>query len=350
MSLGPVMLDLEGTALTEEERELLCHPLVGGVILFSRNYESPEQMAALLAEVHALREPRLLVAVDHEGGRVQRFREGFVAIPAAAEFGRIYPHDKGRAKRLAAAAGWVMASELRAVGVDFSFAPVLDLDYGLSTVIGERAFHRNPEVVADLAGAYMSGMRRAGMAAVGKHFPGHGAVTADSHADLPVDERPLQAILDEDVRPFEILGDRGLAGVMPAHVLYTQADERPAGFSAFWLRETLRKRLGFHGIIFSDDLNMEGAGEAGGYPQRAADALAAGCDMVLICNNRPAALQILRGLEWKPDPVLHARLVRLHGQHPLDWETLHADAEFRRQVQALEQLAAGHTLDLELEP
>ncbi len=349
MSLGPVMLDLEGTALSDEERELLLHPLVGGVILFSRNYENPEQMAALLAEVHALRGPRLLVAVDHEGGRVQRFREGFVQIPAAASFGRIYKQDKPRAKRLAEAAGWVMASELRAIGVDFSFAPVLDLDYGVSEVIGERAFHRRPEVVAELAGAYMAGMRRAGMAAVGKHFPGHGAVTADSHAALPVDERPLQAILDEDARPFEILGDHGLAGVMPAHVLYTQADTRPAGFSAFGLKRILRERLGFHGIIFSDDLNMEGAGEAGGPSERAAAALAAGCDMVLICNNRPAALQILRNLEWRPDPVLHARLVRLHGKHPVTWNRLHADAEFQRQVAALEGLNAGHTLDLDLE-
>ncbi len=346
MSLGPVMLDLEGTALDAEERELLRHPLVGGLILFSRNFESPEQLADLLAQVHAVRSPRLLVAVDHEGGRVQRFRNGFTRLPPVRVLGDIYERDRGRARRLAEACGWIMASELRAVGVDFSFAPVLDMDRGISQVIGDRAFHRDPEIVADLAHAYMVGMRRAGMAATGKHFPGHGAVEADSHHALPIDERRFADIQD-DLVPFERMIHQGMAAVMPAHVLFPNVDKHPAGFSPFWLREVLRKRLGFQGIIFSDDLSMEGAGIAGDHVARAEAALKAGCDMVLVCNDRPSAVAVLDGLRWESDPVLHARLARMHGRHPVTWSELHRDATWRQAVHAVASLAEDPTLELD---
>jgi len=345
MALGPVMLDLEGTSLSAEERELLAHPLVGGVILFSRNFESPQQVAALVEAIHGVRTPRLLVAVDHEGGRVQRFREGFVRLPPAGSLAAPYDADHGRGRRLAEACGWVMAAELRAVGIDFSFAPVLDLDRGVSTVIGDRAFHRNPEAVADLAHHYMLGMRRAGMAATGKHFPGHGAVAADSHTDLPVDERRAEDILAEDVLPFERTIHYGLAGVMPAHVVYSAIDPLPAGFSPFWLKEVLRHRLGFEGVIFSDDLSMAGAEAAGGYLERAEAALDAGCDMVLACNNRKGALQVLQGLKRRPDPVSQARLARMHGRHPVTRAELHQDPAWREAVQAVGRLVADPSLE-----
>ncbi|MCW8973356.1 MAG: beta-N-acetylhexosaminidase [Gammaproteobacteria bacterium] len=348
MSLGPVMVDLRGTVLEENEREILTHPLVGGIILFSRNYKDPQQLASLIADIHALRTPPLLVAVDHEGGRVQRFRQGFTRLPAARRFGEIHEHDPRRARQLAEQAGWVMASELRAVGVDFSFAPVLDLDYGISEVIGDRAFHRRPQVVAELASAMMLGMQRAGMAATGKHFPGHGAVEADSHEAIPVDRREVEAILHEDVVPYERMIANGMAAVMPAHVIYSEVDEQPAGFSSFWLREVLRKRLGFQGIIFSDDLNMEGASVAGDYVARARAALDAGCDMVLICNNPEAARSILDGLDQVPNPVLHARLARLHGRHPVTLEALHKDPAWRQAIRAMEALEGDPTLSLNL--
>lgn len=279
---------------------------------------------------------------------MQRFRQGFTRLPAMRRFGEIYERDKRRARQLAESAGWVMASELRAVGVDFSFAPVLDLDYGVSSVIGDRSFHRKPEVVADLANALMQGMHRAGMAATGKHFPGHGAVEADSHEAIPVDNRRYEDIAAEDMKPYELMISNGMAAVMPAHVIYPNVDPQPAGFSPYWLKEVLRGRMNFQGVIFSDDLNMEGASVAGDYVARAQAALAAGCDVALICNNREGALEILRGLELEPNPVLHARLARLHGRHSVTLDGLHGDPSWRQAVSAMQELAANPNLSLEI--
>jgi len=348
MSLGPVMLDLAGLEIGPQEREMLAHPLVGGVILFSRNYESPEQLQRLVAEIHALRDPRLLVSVDHEGGRVQRFRHGFTALPAARVYGRVYDADRKRGRRLAELGGWLMASELRAVGVDFSFAPVLDLDRGVSEVIGDRAFHSQPDKVGDLAQAWLGGMRRAGMPATGKHFPGHGAVAADSHLDLPVDERPFADIEAEDLRPFARLIRAGMAAVMPAHVVYAAVDERPAGFSPRWLKEVLRGRLGFQGVIFSDDLSMQGAQVMGDIVARGEAALAAGCDMVLVCNHPEDAARLLDGLAPHDDPVSHLRLARLHERHAQGREELMASAGWQQAVAAMEALQDHQTLQLEV--
>ncbi len=339
MSLGPVMLDVAGPELTPGERERLRHPLVGGVILFSRNYQSPPQLKALVDDIHAVRNPPLLVAVDHEGGRVQRFRDGFTHLPPVAEFGALYQENAKRALRLAETAGWLMAVELRAVGVDFSFAPVLDVDRGVSRVIGDRAFHASPEVVTELAHAYMTGMHRAGMSAVGKHFPGHGGVEADSHVAVPVDGRRYEDIAMEDILPFERMIRFGLEGVMPAHVIYSRVDPNPAGFSRFWLQQVLRGELDFEGVIFSDDLSMEGAKVAGGVVARGRAALAAGCDMVLVCNDPQATGELLDGLGPHDNPAARLRLARMHGRHPVDRGVLLADAGYREAVRAVGNLA-----------
>ncbi len=348
MSLGPVILDLEGPVLTAEERDLLRQPAVGGVILFSRNFQDPDQLAALTAEIHALRDPHLLIGVDQEGGRVQRFRSGFTPLPPAARFGALAQHHPHQARQAAEAVGWLMAAELRAGGVDFSFAPVLDLDRGLNTVIGDRAFAAGVNAVADLAVAWCDGVRAAGMAAVGKHFPGHGGVAADSHAELPVDERYYEAIAGEDLVPFQRLIRHGLEAVMPAHVLYPRVDPRPAGFSSFWLKEVLRHRLGFQGVIFSDDLNMGAAAAGGGYAERARAALAAGCDVLLICQNRPAALEIVSALRQHDDPTGHLRCLRMHGRGRVDRAHLHLDPRWQQGLKAVAALLETPSLDLDL--
>lgn len=339
MTLGPVMLDLVGHTLSSTERERLRHPLVGGVILFARNYASPAQIADLVREIHALREPRLLVAVDQEGGRVQRFRDGFTRLPPLRRLGQLYDENPRRARRLAHSAGWLMAAELRAVDVDFSFAPVLDLDRGISEVVGDRAFHANPDAVAALGVSYVAGMSEAGMTATGKHFPGHGGCRADSHAALPVDERSYADIYVEDLVPFEFLVENGLAAIMPAHVLYPKVDAQPAGYSRVWLQEILRRRLGFQGIIFSDDLSMEGARGAGGMVERAALALAAGCDMVLVCNDTAGADEVLNRLHAHDDAASQLRRVRMHGRAAPARAELAQLALYRDTVGMIENLA-----------
>ena len=348
MSLGPVILDLEGLELTAEERELLRHPAVGGVILFPRNYRDPDQLAALTTAIHGLREPRLLISVDQEGGRVQRFREGLTRLPPAARFGQLARRNPHHARQAAEAVGWLMAAELRALGVDFSFAPVLDLDRGVSGVIGDRAFADTINGVSDLARAWCEGARAAGMASVGKHFPGHGGVAADSHAELPIDDRRFAEIEMEDLVPFERLIRHGLEAVMPAHVLYSHVDARPAGFSPFWLKEILRGQLAFQGVIFSDDLNMGAAAAGGGYADRARAALDAGCDILLICNNRPAALEMVDALRYYDDPTIHLRCLRMHGRGSLDRAHLHLDPRWQKGVREVGALEEAVSLDLGL--
>ncbi|OGB22834.1 MAG: beta-N-acetylhexosaminidase [Burkholderiales bacterium RIFCSPLOWO2_02_FULL_57_36] len=293
-NLGPVMLDVAGTALTIDDIRRIQHPLTGGVILFARNYENRAQLTALTTAIHAVR-PGVLIAVDHEGGRVQRFKtDGFTKLPAMRKLGELWDRDVLGAARAATDVGFVLGAELRACGVDLSFTPVLDLDYGESGVIGDRAFHRDARVVTLLAKSLNHGLALAGMANCGKHFPGHGFVKADSHVAIPVDERALKEILAEDAAPYEWLG-MSLSGVMPAHVIYPKVDKHPAGFSKKWL-SMLRKDFGFEGVIFSDDLSMEGASVAGTVIDGANAALNAGCDMVLICNSPDKADQLLDGL------------------------------------------------------
>ncbi len=336
MNLGPVMVDLPGLRLSAADRELLCHPLVGGVILFARNFGSPSQLLALTGEIRRLRSPELLIAVDHEGGRVQRFQEGFTRIPPMRLLGETRERDPARARSLAEAMGYVIAAELLAHGVDFSFAPVVDVDFGSSSVIGDRAFSDEPEGIAELAGSFIAGLADAGAAAVAKHFPGHGYVRADSHVAVPVDERELRDIEAADLVPYRDLIRRGLGGIMPAHVIYPRVDSRPAGFSSVWLKDVLRGRLGFGGMIFSDDLSMEGASVAGGVVERGAAALAAGCDMVLVCNAPQAAVELLDGL--KANALDHARAGRMRGRRGT--RPLANDERYAEAVAAVGQAAA----------
>lgn len=338
MTLGPLMIDVHGLQVTAGETECLRNPLVGGVILFARNFESREQVRDLVAAIRDARHPSPLIAVDQEGGRVQRFREGFTALPALRWLGLEYDLDADRARHLAFTTAWIMATELLDVGVDFSFAPCVDLDWGVSEVIGDRALHRDPEAVAALALSYMQGMRAAGMAAVAKHFPGHGAVVADSHRELPEDRRSYAEIAD-DIAPYRRLIDHGLPGIMAAHVRYPAVDARIASLSPVWLQRELRGKLGFAGVIFSDDLSMAGAAVAGTVPERVRQALDAGADMALICNDPEAAAQAIAALEGFHNPLSHGRLVALRGaaSHHA-WRNLHEYPEWRR---ATAQLTAA---------
>ena len=340
---APLILDVAGTALTDVDRRRLAHPLVGGMILFSRNWQDREQLSALCEEVHSVR-PDLLICVDHEGGHVQRFRTGgFTHLPPMRAFGELWMRDALAATNAATAAGYVLGAELRACGVDFSFTPVLDLDWGESGVIGDRAFHQDPRVVAMLAKSLMHGLLRAGVANCGKHFPGHGFVKADSHTDIPVDRRSLKAILADDAAPYEWL-NTVLTSVMPAHVVYPKVDSRPAGFSGRWLNGVLRQRLGFGGAIFSDDLSMAGArvidGRPVSYTEAAVAALDAGCDMVLLCNESvkdPQAVDdLIDGLTeaqvkggWYPREASEQRRLALLPSTPaLAWDDLMRHPEY----------------------
>lgn len=341
-AFGPVMLDVVGKTLTPDDIGRLQHPLTGGVILFGRNYESRAQLLALTAAIHAAR-PGLLIAVDHEGGRVQRFRsDGFTRLPAMRLLGELWERDVLQATAAATATGFVLAAELRACGVDLSFTPVLDLDYGQSGVIGDRSFHRDPRVVALLAKSLNHGLLLAGMANCGKHFPGHGFAQADSHVAMPVDQRELAQILEDDARPYEWLG-LSLAAVMPAHVIYPKVDRHPAGFSKKWLT-ILRRDLGFQGVIFSDDLSMEGASVAGDGPARAEAALAAGCDMVLMCNSPDQADLLLATLTLRQDAAGMASAARIAALMPVgagagaDWQQLQADPRYRSAVDTVQAL------------
>jgi len=314
LAIGPIMLDIQGLTLDAVDKEKLNHPNTGAVILFSRNYQDPEQVTELIKNIRAARNGDILIAVDQEGGRVQRFQQGFTRLPPAARY--------LDAPDLAKSAGWLMAAELLAVGVDFSFAPVLDIDCGVSEIIGNRSFATNPAQATKLASEFRNGMNEAGMAATGKHFPGHGAVALDSHLTLPIDDRDLDAIRAKDLLPFKQLIAEGLEGIMPAHVLYPQIDPNPAGFSTFWLQTILRKELAFDGVIFSDDLSMEGAASVGDFPTRAKLAQQAGCDMILVCNNPTAAEQVLDSLPVTKNPVSEQRLKRMQGKSTLNREQL----------------------------
>jgi beta-N-acetylhexosaminidase len=341
------MLDIDGVSLTPADRDLLRQPAVGGLILFSRNYESPEQLTRLVDEVRALRSPPPIIAVDHEGGRVQRFRDGFTAIPPMRVIGRQHRTDPKAALALAREAGWLIASELRACGIDLCFAPCVDLDWGVSEIIGDRAFHDKPEVVADLAAEFCRGLRSAGMAAVAKHFPGHGAVVADSHEQLPVDRREYGDLLD-DMRPYEkLIGSGLIAGVMMAHIVYQQMDPLPAGFAAYWIQRELRSRLGFGGAVLSDDLSMKATRPYGTMPERAQRSLQAGCDMVLVCNDRDAAQATVRALKDYSDPLSLVRLARLHGTGHASREALLASEQWQRAHSALSQWTEPPELELD---
>ncbi len=348
MSLGPLMLDVAGTSLSSEDREVLHHPLVGGVILFARNYESPGQVTELIKNIHALRKTPLLVAVDQEGGRVQRFKDGFTRLPPVADLGIIYNKDRKLARQLAEQTGWINAAELREVGADLSFAPVLDLDFSVSSVIGDRAFHRSPEVVADLAHSYMRGMDQAGMAAVGKHFPGHGAIAADSHETISIDERRYSDIRNEDMLAFERMIHFGMPAIMIAHIIYSQCHDQPAGFSGFWLKEVLRKELDFQGAIFSDDLSMKGAAGLGGIVDRADACMQAGCDMFLVCNDREAAVEVIDGLKPEVNPASNSRLLRLQGRDLLGPEPVRESQHWHQAAKAVESYGLKETLDLDM--
>ena len=296
---GPLMMDVAGPELDGEDRELALHPAVGGVVLFARNFVDLEQLSSLTSALHGLRSPPLLLAVDHEGGRVQRFRTGFTDLPAARRCGAGYGRDPARARSLARAAGLVAAAELRRAGLDLDFAPVLDLGAGNEETIGERAFHLDPRAVTELAGSWLDGAARAGFAGVGKHFPGHGTARGDTHVDGVVDERPLAELRSADLRPFAALAPR-LGGVMTGHVRFPAFDEAPVTFSRPWLHDVLRRRLGFAGIVFSDDLSMGAAAGDRALPEdRVEAALAAGCDAALVLNDRPALVRVLDG--WRPD-------------------------------------------------
>ena len=326
MAPGPLMLDLEGTSLSNTERDLLKQGPVGGVIFFARNISSKEQFMALTAEVSALR-PELLLAIDQEGGRVQRLREGYTILPPMQRLGTLLAEDSTRGAELLHNSGWLLAVEMIASGLDFSFAPVLDLDTCHCQVIANRSFSSDPDMTSAAAGFFIDGMAEAGMAATGKHFPGHGGVTADSHLEIPYDMRTLAQLQARDLLPFKALNSK-LQGVMPAHIVFPEIDSKAVGFSSYWLQKVLRKELSFDGVIFSDDLSMKGADQLGSYAEKAEAALRAGCDMVLVCNNRQGALEVLDFLQSSAEPFTSRRLPSMKAQKQWGWAELIADSRW----------------------
>ncbi|WFE68329.1 beta-N-acetylhexosaminidase [Thiomicrospira sp. R3] len=335
LSLGSVLIGLAGESLLAHERDYLVHPRVAGVVLFSRNYSSPQQLQSLCEKIHNLRHPKLLIAVDHEGGRVQRFREGFSRLPAMRQLGQLYQDDNAKGLKLAKEMGWLMATELLACGVDFSFAPVVDLDYGESHVIGDRAFSADPIVTGKLALALTQGMREAGMASVAKHFPGHGFVQADTHHAVAIDARTWPEIEQRDLQPFLSLMAHGLEAVMPAHVRYPAVDDLPVGFSKIWLQKILRQTCHFEGAIISDDLGMQAAAVYGDTVERVRMAIEAGCDLVLVCNELAEIPQVLNAGVHRPCVVSHARLIRLHGHPKVRYDKLHYNPLWQAAVKHL---------------
>lgn len=337
MSLGPIMLDIAGTQLTDEDRHRLLHPLTGGVILFSRNYSSRKQLTALTRQIRELRTPHLLIAVDHEGGRVQRFQNDFARLPAMRNLGNIWEQHPVRARHLARQVGYVLAAELKVMGVDLSFTPVLDVDHAQSSVIGDRAFHHDPQAISELAHDLMLGLKAAGMQAVGKHFPGHGYIKADSHVEKSIDQRSYADMEMEDLIPFQRMIDFGLAGIMAAHVIYPRVDQHPAGFSRIWLQKILREAMQFDGCIFSDDLSMQGVAHYHSIGARVTAALEAGCDMVLVCNDAPGVDELLNTLQWNMSATSLARLARMHGkQHLTSMTQLRENADY---IKALREIS-----------
>lgn len=296
--MGPVIFDLDGMELTSEEQDILQHPCIGGVILFARNYDTPKQVYDLAKHIKSIR--LLPITVDQEGGRVQRFKSKFSTLPSLGAIGALYDRDQNQARATAETMGWLMATEVLSCGIDVSFAPVLDLNRGLNTVIGDRSYHREAKIVYELASAAINGMNKAGMQAIGKHYPGHGGVIHDTHHDLAKDERQFDDILSADMYPYQkLIEDNLLFGIMPAHVIYPAICSYPAGFSALWLKDILRKQLKFKGLIISDDLTMQGASVVSDVIERAHMALDAGCDRILVCNNRKEAIRVIEELEGK---------------------------------------------------
>ena len=332
--IGPVMLDVAGLTLTAHEKEVINHPNTGAIIFFARNYHDPEQISHLVKEIRQVRKGEILIAVDQEGGRVQRFQDGFTRLPPACCY--------TDAPELAETAGWLMAAELLAVGVDFSFAPVLDVDCGVSTVIGNRAFSTECGTTSVLASAFRKGMKAAGMAATGKHFPGHGAVAVDSHHETPIDDRDLATIRAKDLLPFKALIAEGLEAVMPAHVIYKNIDPNPAGFSRFWIQQILREELGFKGVVFSDDLSMEGAAFAGDHADRAKAAQEAGCDMLLVCNNPMAAEKVLEALPVSTNRMREERLMKMQGKPTMNRTQLLSHPKWQESSKLIQELTARY--------
>ncbi len=336
MAYGRLMLDLAGTELTAEEQQILQSPQVGGVILFARNIQSREQVTALNAQIRQA-SANLLIAVDQEGGRVQRLRDGFTPLPPMQLLADSVVQNSEVGVQLVRDTGWLMASEVLACGFDISFAPVLDVDRDTSSIIGDRAFSDQPEMVITLAQAFIEGMNEAGMAATGKHFPGHGGIVADSHLEAPVDHRSWQQLLDHDLKPFVALSKQ-LAGVMPAHITFPAVDPDSVGFSGFWLQQVLRQQLSFDGVIFSDDLSMKGADVAGGYIDKAQLALNAGCDMILVCNCPEGAREVLQMMEHR-SLAGSDRIASMGATKSVDWDKLCADSRRTRVVQQLKDIS-----------